>query len=93
MSRYLVPGVEHCDADDGTGVVQCCMFGHAHWPHLRSLQLGHCCLARGRVTVYRGAAQLKCDHVKIVTDPNFETLWINKVLFEKRQQQGIDNSS
>ena len=85
--------VEHCDADDGTGVVQCCMFGHAHWPHLRSLQLGHCCLARGRVTVYRGAAQLKCDLVKIVTDPNFETLWINKVLFEKRQQQGIDNSS
>ena len=70
--------------DDGTGVVKCAMFGHYHHSHLRDISLGQCCLVRGTVTQYMNQTQIKCEVIKLVTDVNFETLWINKVLYEKR---------
>ena len=71
--------------DDGTGVVKCVLFMFVNLPYLQNLQLGQCCLVRGTVNVYNNQIQIKCQQVKIVNDVNFETLWINKVLFEKKQ--------
>jgi len=71
--------------DDGTGVVSCAMFGHQHHPHLTQLELGQSCVARGVIANYRGKTQIRCELIKLVNDVNFETLWINKVLYEKKQ--------
>ena len=61
------------------------MFGHQHHPHLTQLELGQSCVARGVIANYRGKAQIRCELIKLVNDVNFETLWINKVLYEKKQ--------
>jgi len=71
--------------DDGTAVVNCVMFGHQHHPHLANLELGQCCVARGVVATFRDQIQIRCELIKLVNDVNFETLWINKVLYEKKQ--------
>ena len=39
---------------------------------------------RGVLTSFRDTPQIKCESIKLVTDPNFETLWINKLLYEKK---------
>eukprot|EP00092_Neocalanus_flemingeri_P105578 GFUD01135359.1.p1 GENE.GFUD01135359.1~~GFUD01135359.1.p1 ORF type:complete len:140 (+),score=38.27 GFUD01135359.1:25-420(+) len=72
--------------DDGTGVVSCVLFGHKELDHLRGVKIGDSFHARGVVMVsqYYQQTQLKCSALKVVTDPNFETLWINKVLLEKK---------
>ena len=69
--------------DDGTGGVTCVMFGFQDFEHLQSLKLGQCCLVRGVLSTYRNSPQIKCASIKVVTDPNFETFWINKLLYEK----------
>ena len=71
--------------DDGTGLVKCVIFSFVNVPHLQQLHLGQCCLVRGWVNVYNNQTQIKSQQVKIVNDVNFETLWINKVIYEKRQ--------
>ena len=71
--------------DDGTGEVRCVFFGFQNFKHLTSVTLGQSFLARGLVSFYREDVQIKCESLKIVTDPNFETLWINKVIYEKKQ--------
>lgn len=73
--------------DDGTGVVRCVLFGHQGLDHLSDAKIGDCFQARGLVTQYFEQTQIKCSALKIVDDPNFETLWINKVLLEKRNRQ------
>ena len=71
--------------DDGTGEVRCVFFGFQNYKLLASSTLGQTFLARGQVSLYREEVQIKCESLKIVTDPNFETLWINKVIYEKKQ--------
>ena len=71
--------------DDGTGEVRCVFFGFQNYKHLTSVSLGQTFLARGLVSLYREDIQIKCETLKIVKDPNFETLWINKVIYEKKQ--------
>ena len=71
--------------DDGTGEVRCVFFGFQNYKHLTSVTVGQTFLARGLVSFYRDDVQIKCESLKIVTDPNFETLWINKVIYEKKQ--------
>ena len=71
--------------DDGTGEVRCVFFGFQNFKHLTSVTLGQSFLARGLVSFYREDVQIKCESLKIVTDPNFETLWINKVIYERKQ--------
>ena len=71
--------------DDGTGEVRCVFFGFQNYKHLTSVTAGQTFLARGLVSLYRDELQIKCETLKIVTDPNFETLWINKVLYEKKR--------
>ena len=70
--------------DDGTGEVRCVFFGFQNYKHLTSVSLGQTFLARGLVSLYREDLQIKCETLKIVKDPNFETLWINKVIYEKK---------
>ena len=71
--------------DDGTGEVRCVMFGFQNYPHLLvNLSIGNCCVVRGVVTKYNNQIQIKSESIKLVTDPNFETLWINKILYEKQ---------
>ena len=71
--------------DDGTGEVRCVFFGFQNYKHLTSVTVGQTFLARGLVSLFRDDVQIKCETLKIVTDPNFETLWINKVIYEKKQ--------
>ena len=71
--------------DDGTGEVRCVFFGFQNFKHLTSVTVGQSFLARGQVSLYRENVQIKCETLKIVRDPNFETLWINKVIYEKKQ--------
>ena len=71
--------------DDGTGEVRCVFFGFQNYKHLTESTLGQTFLARGQVSLYREEVQIKCETLKIVTDPNFETLWINKVIYEKKR--------
>ena len=71
--------------DDGTGEVRCVFFGFQNYKHLTSVTVGQTFLARGLVSFYRDDVQIKCESMKVVTDPNFETLWINKVIYEKKQ--------
>ena len=72
--------------DDGTGVVRCVLFQHQELDHLRGIKIGDCFHARGMVTEYFEQTQIKCAVLKIVHDPNYETLWINKVLLEKKNK-------
>ena len=65
------------------------MFRFQDIEHLQSLKLGQCCLVRGIVTTFRDYPQIKCESIKLVTDPNFETFWINKLLFEKKHLSGL----
>jgi hypothetical protein len=32
----------------------------------------------------RGQLQLRCDAVRRVKDPNFETLWINRIIYYRK---------
>merc|ERR1712179_811975 len=73
--------------DDGTGVVKCAMFRHQGYQHLRQVKIGDCFLARGVVGEYFQQTQIKCSALKRVEDPDFETLWINKVLLEKKNRE------
>ena len=66
------------ELDDGTGVVRCALFS----PPSARLSLGSALLVRGKVGSFRGQQQLTVHTVKLVTDPNFDTLWINKVIVE-----------
>ena len=68
--------------DDGTSEIRCVFFGFQNYKHLTSASLGQCFVARGTVGLFREQLQVKCESLKIVTDPNFETLWINKVIYE-----------
>ena len=65
------------------------MFRFQDVEHLHSLKLGQCCLVRGTVTTFRDSSQIKCESIKVVTDPNFETFWINKLLYEKKHLSGL----
>ena len=73
--------------DDGTGEVRCVMFGFQHHKHLINLDIGDCVVVRGVVCEYKNQLQIKCENIKLVTDPNFETLWINKTLYEMQTQR------
>ena len=73
--------------DDGTGVIRCVLFRHHELEHLKGVKIGDCFLARGVVSEYFEQTQIKCAALKIVKDPDFETLWINKVLLEKRNRE------
>ena len=73
--------------DDGTGVLQCVVFRHQGYPHLGNVKIGDCFLARGVVGQYFQQTQIKCSALKSVDDPDFETLWINKVLLEKKNRE------
>jgi len=66
------------ELDDGTGVVRCVSFS----PFPTRLSLGSAALVRGKVGSFRGHQQLRVHTVKLVTDPNFDTLWINRVIVE-----------
>ena len=68
--------------------MKCVLFRFQDIEHLKSLKLGQCCLVRGFVTTFRDSLQIKCESIKLVTDPNFETFWINKLLYEKKQLKG-----
>ena len=72
--------------DDGTSEIRCVFFGFHKFEHLSNVSVGQSFLARGSVSVYRQDLQIKCETLKLVTDPNFETLWINKVIYEKRKK-------
>ena len=73
--------------DDGTGVIKCVLFRHREQPHLADIKIGDCFLARGLVGQYFEQTQIKCDVLKVVDDPNFETFWVNKVLVEKKMRK------
>ena len=55
--------------------------------HLTMVKIGDCFLARGVINEYFEQTQIKCAALKIVKDPDFETLWINKVLLEKKNRE------
>ena len=84
-----MPSLINSNIDDGTGEVKCVMFRFQEFEHLQSLNLGQCCLVRGILTSFRDTPQIKCESIKLVTDPNFETLWINKLLYEKKHLSGL----
>ena len=73
--------------DDGTGVIRCVLFRHHELEHLKMVKIGDCFLARGVISEYFEQTQIKCAALKIVKDPDFETLWINKVLLEKKNRE------
>ena len=78
--------------DDGTSEIKCVLFGFQSYKHLADVSVGQSFLASGSVSEYRQELQIKCESLKIVKDPNFETLWINKVLYEKKERYKKEES-
>merc|ERR1719369_2300119 len=72
--------------DDGTGVIKCVLFGFQGVEHLMSVKIGDCFQACGVISHYYYQTQIKCSVIKSVDDPHFETLWINKVLLDKKNK-------
>ena len=75
--------------DDGTGVIKCAMFRHHTLNHLKDIKMGDCFQARGTVNRYFEELQIKCVALKTVIDPNFETLWMNKVISERKLKEWL----
>jgi hypothetical protein len=74
--------------DDGTGCLDCAYFQPDKDALFASLGLGDALQVNGTVGVFRGQMQLRCDAVRRVKDVNFETLWINRVIYcSKREGQ------
>ena len=46
---------------------------------------------RGTLKIYKKDLQMTALGIKRVLDPNFETLWINKTIYEKRLRDGVPN--
>ena len=67
--------------DDGTGCLDCVYFQPDKDALFASLRLGTALQVNGTVSVFRERIQLRCDAVRRVTDINFETLWINRVIY------------
>jgi len=74
-----------CCLDDGTGQIQAVYFvpRHHHLQPLQiqSLQIGADVVVGGTVQEYRHATQIKCDWVRCVEDVNYQSVWINQVIF------------
>ena len=49
--------------------------------------LGDLLQARGELGTFRNLLQLRAASLKVVRDPNIETVWINKCLAQKRARQ------
>ena len=49
--------------------------------------LGDLLQARGELGTFRDLLQLRAASLKVVRDPNIETVWINKCLGQKRARQ------
>jgi len=69
--------------DDGTGQLSVVYFRSSS---RRSdvpgrVGIGDDLVVHGRIQMYRDTVQMKCDLIKIVQDPNIQTLWINQVIF------------
>ena len=63
--------------DDGTGQL-CSVYFKPDRADLQArLRIGDDVVVHGTVQLYREAVQLKCDVLKLVSDPNLQSLWIN----------------
>ena len=70
--------------DDGTGCLDCAYFRPDKETIGTSLKLGDAVLITGAVHIYRDQLQLRCEAVRRVTEANFETLWINRVIYVRQ---------
>jgi len=68
--------------DDGTGVLKVAIFRNSSLPHLDKVEFASCLQVRGQLTTFRDQLQLRATTVKIVSDPNMQTVWINRVICE-----------
>lgn len=69
--------------DDGTGQL-CAVYFKSDRADLQArLRIGDDLVAEGTIQLYRDAIQLKCEGLKMVSDPNLQSLWINQVIFYK----------
>lgn len=72
--------------DDGTGTIECVQFRPGQ--DARALKIGDDVVVYGAVQVYRDAPQVRVERLARVLDPNLQTLWINQVIYCKKQCWG-----
>jgi len=72
--------------DDGTGSLPAVYFD-VQSILTNNLDIGDDVIVYGHVQVYREDVQFKCDRIKIVKDPNLQSLWINQVLIAKQKNK------
>jgi len=72
--------------DDGTGSLPAVYFD-VQQVVTNNIDVGCDVIVYGHVQVYRQDLQFKCDRIKIVKDPDIQTLWINQVLLAKNKDQ------
>jgi len=64
--------------DDGTGRVAGVHFSEGGVEE--HLDIGDDVVVYGYTQIYRQDIQFKCDRIKLVTDPNLQSLWINQIV-------------
>jgi len=72
--------------DDGTGTISCVYFRPDKLDLQDYMKIGDDLLAYGTIQEYRDSSQLRCDKLKFVSDPNFQALWINQVIYYKKMK-------
>jgi len=72
--------------DDGTGRVPAVHFGGEGCVE-QHLDIGDDVVVYGYTQIYRQDIQFKCDRIKLVTDPNLQTLWINQIVNNENREK------
>ena len=75
--------------DDGTGTISCVYFRPDKLELQDDIKIGDDLLAYGTIQEYRDSSQLRCEKIKFVSDPNFQSLWINQVIYYKELMRSI----
>ena len=73
--------------DDGTGVLDVVIWRNDMPEWAKDLGIGDSVVARGTLKLFRNDLQLSVKCLKKVVDMNFETMWIIKVIYEKKQSE------
>ena len=69
------------ELDDGTGVLDVVIWRNDMPEWAKDLGIGDSVVARGTLKLFRNDLQLSVQCLKKVVDMNFETMWINNVIY------------
>ena len=75
--------------DDGTGCLDCAYFRADKHELGAALRLGDALQVNGTLNTFRDEIQLRADAVRRVSDANFETLWISRVVYCSTRKENL----